>query len=252
DHGCHTLAPASAARCRSSVSSVSRPSARPQSSDVLPCDGMGAIKTVSPTNNPTCRTGGPARSRKSSAMPSWRNNARLVGERYSPQTLRRGKFAFSTTATSQPARASVSAAIAPAGPPPISSASYGSVMSVLPWCHSRDETMAEQPDCLFAEEPAPVFRPQRGQLLSVESRAHTGDRVVPGDLVAAEKPQPLTRTQGGGISSRFASGKAICPAGYQFHQPPQGGVGKMVQEQVGGDQINLRVGRACQPIEDIG
>src|SRR5207245_9999531 len=207
--------------------SVSRPSERPQSSVVLRCRGMGAIKTVSRANNPTCRTGGPARSRKSSAMPSWRNNARLVGERYSPQTLRRGKFALSTTATFQPARASVSAAVAPAGPPPIRSASYFSAMSHWPQCHLRavqalrNETMAEQPDRLFAETPAPVSRPQRGQLGSVETRAHTGDRVVPGDRIAAEEPQPLARPQRGRISSRLAGCETIRPAGNQFHQPPQ-------------------------------
>ena len=37
----------------------------------------------------------------------------------SPHTLRRGKRAFSSTTTEWPARARSSAAVAPAGPPPV-------------------------------------------------------------------------------------------------------------------------------------
>src|SRR2546427_1441002 len=112
-------------------------------------------------------------------------------------------------------------------------------MSRQPWRHLRavralrDETMAEQPDRRFAETPAPVSRPQRGQLGSVETRAHTGDRVVPGDRIAAEEPQPLARPQRGRISSRLAGSETIRPARNQFPQPPPTEGPKMVQEQDG-------------------
>jgi hypothetical protein len=47
----------------------------------------------------------------------------LVAEITSPHTLRRGKFAFSISATDQPLRANRLAATDPAGPPPMIKAS---------------------------------------------------------------------------------------------------------------------------------
>src|SRR5262245_10674345 len=43
---------------------------------------------------------------------------------YSPQTLRRGNSLRSSNKTDQPARANSNPAVAPAGPPPITTASY--------------------------------------------------------------------------------------------------------------------------------
>src|SRR6266851_3470325 len=84
---------------------------------------MSAVTTRSPENSPTWRTSGPASSRNDSATPKWRSKGKLVAERYSPQTFPRGKVAFSTNATDQPAFASSSADVAPPGPPPMINAS---------------------------------------------------------------------------------------------------------------------------------
>ena len=111
--------------------------------------------------------------------------------------------------------------------------------------------MAEQPGGFFAELPVPVSRPQGGQFGSVETGSHTGDRVVPGDLVAAEEPQPSAGQQRGGITPRLACCKTVCAAGYQFHQPPQSRVRKMVQKQVGDDPVHPLLGGVLKPIEDI-
>jgi hypothetical protein len=78
---------------------------------------------VSPAKMPTRRTSGPASPRTSSSRPSSASNGNVLAEMNSPQTFGRGKRLFSTTATAQPARASMSAVAEPAGPPPMTSAS---------------------------------------------------------------------------------------------------------------------------------
>ena len=66
-----------------------------------------------------------ARGKARPPRPAPRSSGHVVAEMYSPHTLRRGNSAFSTIATRSPPRASESAAVAPAGPPPITSASKG-------------------------------------------------------------------------------------------------------------------------------
>jgi hypothetical protein len=70
----------------------------------------------------------------------------LVAETNSPQTLRRGKGTFSTMATDQPALASINAAVVPAGPAPMMSASYFTGSPLLSRLNvARYEAMGERP-----------------------------------------------------------------------------------------------------------
>ena len=120
--GCSTNAPARAAAARRAESRMSRPIARPHASSAGGA-GIGASTETSRANNPTRRTSDPARCARSPAMPSSSRIGHVVAEMYSPHTLRRGNTAFSTTITRRPWRASRAAAVAPDGPPPITSAS---------------------------------------------------------------------------------------------------------------------------------
>src|SRR5438132_11909103 len=97
---------------------------------------MSAAIAQSRANNPTRRTSGPASSVNAAATPSSTSSGRLVAERNSPHTLRRGNGTRSTSATDQPARASSSAVVDPAGPPPITTASKE--------CVTRDSTQKAQ------------------------------------------------------------------------------------------------------------
>src|SRR5688572_13881301 len=97
----------------------------------------------------------------------------------SPHTLGRGNAAFSSTATERPARARSRAAVAPAGPPPITTASNDRIAT-------RDEEVAERRRGLFNQGPSPIGRPQRAQLLAGEAGAHADHRVVARHVVAAD------------------------------------------------------------------
>ena len=106
---------------------MSRPSARPKPSlpaglDIAP--GIFASILVSPEKRPTRRISGPASARQASPMSNLSRSPRLLAEMYSPHTLRRGNELFSTIATAHPRRASDSAADVPAGPPPMTIASW--------------------------------------------------------------------------------------------------------------------------------
>src|SRR6185503_14364845 len=108
-------------------------------------------------------------------------------------TLRRGKRIFSCTTTEWPARASSSAAVAPAGPPPAISTST----------FTRREEMREGPGHAFLELPV-ARRPDGGELLAGEARAHADHRVVARDLVCPEHPQHLARLQRDARAPRLA------------------------------------------------
>src|SRR6185295_7261003 len=95
-----------------------------------------------------------------------------------PHTLRRGKRIFSCTTTEWPARASSSAAVAPAGPPPAMNTST----------FTRREEMRERPGHPFLELPVPGG-PGGGKLLPGESGAHAHHRVVARNVVRAQHPE---------------------------------------------------------------
>src|SRR5690606_34716421 len=89
----------------------------------------------------------------------------------SPQTLRRGKRAFSSTITRHPARARRSAAQAPAGPPPMTSASARR--------DAGDEDMAEEAGLALLQPPPLAARPGARELAADEARAHARHGIVP-------------------------------------------------------------------------
>jgi hypothetical protein len=115
DHDCQTATPAALARPSSNVSSVSRPSARPQRCEAPAAGGNSAMTVRSPRISATRRSGGPACASIAAPRPSASSSGRLLAAMHSPQTLRRGKRCFSTSATDRPARASRIAAGAAGG-----------------------------------------------------------------------------------------------------------------------------------------
>ena len=77
----------------------------------------------SPRISATLRNSGPATESNAEPIPRASSSDRLLAAMHSPQTLRRGKRCFSTSATDQPARANRIAAEDPAGPAPTMTAS---------------------------------------------------------------------------------------------------------------------------------
>src|SRR5688572_33251376 len=105
----------------------------------------------------------------------------------SPHTLGRGKAAFSSTATERPARARCSAAVAPAGPPPITATSNDSIAA-------RDKEMGERPREALRQDPAARDDgPHSRELLPAEAGAYADHRVVARDVVAADQPHQPAR-----------------------------------------------------------
>ena len=122
-------APARAAACRASRGRAPGPRG------AVPCAGGGRSATIvrSPRISATLRSAGPATASNASPMPSASSSGRLLAAMHSPQTLRRGKRCFSTSATDQPARASRIAAADPAGPAPTMTASkHATASAALP------------------------------------------------------------------------------------------------------------------------
>src|SRR5688572_22266632 len=117
------------------------------------------------------RRGGPPAASNRSPRPSPCKRLTAGAAMNSPQTLRLGTRAFSSTATGRPARARRSAAVAPAGPPPITRTSKRSIAA-------RDEDMAERPGGVLLEPPALGARPELGQLASAKAGAHARLRIV--------------------------------------------------------------------------
>lgn len=121
--GWNRLAPAARACSSSRPSSVSRPRARPHAKRPSPAGGRSAVTARSARISVTRRNSGPASAITESATPSSCNKGRLLAAIHSPHTVRLGNACCSTSATDQPARASNSAAVAPAGPAPMTTAS---------------------------------------------------------------------------------------------------------------------------------
>src|SRR2546423_5837405 len=141
------------------------------------------------------RTSRPVAASKRSPRPRALSWAMPEAATNSPQTLRRGKRAFSSTTTARPARARRAAAMAPAGPPPITSASQ----RIAP----RHEDMAERPRRLLFELPSAAW-PEARKLIVGKSGAHADHRVVARDVVAAQRPEEATAKQGELRAARLA------------------------------------------------
>src|SRR5689334_17219233 len=102
---------------------------------------------------PSRVTGGPAAAMKAGAMPQAFSTGIEVAEMNSPHTLALGNSLFSTSATRQPSAANSRAAVAPAGPEPITTASYSTGLL-------RDEEMGEGKMTTFGQNPAPASGPE--------------------------------------------------------------------------------------------
>src|SRR5207253_2006303 len=122
---------------------------------------------------------------KGAATPQAFNTGMEVAEMNSPQTLRRGNSAFSTSATRQPSCANSRAAAAPAGPAPITTASSRM---------TRREEMGEGKDAALFDQP--TGWPQCRQFAAVEARAHAGDRVMAGHVIGAQGKDQMRPQQG--------------------------------------------------------
>src|SRR5471030_245104 len=111
----------------------------------------------------------------------------LVAEMNSPQTLRRGKLLFSTIAIDHPARASSNAAVDPAGPAPMTIASYRMLRALVD--PTGGEAMREKPRRILLKLPPAQLRPKRGKLAAGEAGLDAQNRVVASDIVAPNRPQ---------------------------------------------------------------
>src|SRR5688572_10557239 len=127
----------------------------------------------------------------------------------SPHTLRRGKRAFSTTATDQPARASRRAAVEPAGPAPMTIASNNRGQTTF----FGDEKMAEQAGPALLQLPVRVRGPQRRQLPPGEPRPHREHGIVTRDVVAAEQAQHAAPGERERRAPRLARDEDVRPRG---------------------------------------
>src|SRR6185437_2135049 len=180
---------------------------------------------------PSRVTGGPASAMKRAATPQALSTGMEVAEMNSPQTLRRGNVAFSTSATCQPATAINRAAAEPAGPAPITTTS---------WSMAGDEQVGEGKDAALLDFPCRALRPERRQLPPRKSRAHAGERVMAADIVGAQHEDQPRAQHGKGGTARFAADKAGGPCRHQRQKPGQRPVLKMMQEQVGGDDVRRK------------
>src|SRR5438046_4393887 len=99
----------------------------------------------------------------------------LVADMNSPQTLRLGKLLCSTIAIDQPARASSSAAVDPAGPAPMTITSYRMLRALAD--AAGYEAMREKSRRMLMKLPLARLRPKRGKLAAVEASLDAQDRI---------------------------------------------------------------------------
>src|SRR5207248_1784610 len=160
----------------------------------------------------------------------------------SPHTLRRGKRVFSSTMTLRPARARRAAAIAPAGPPPITSASQRIAL--------RHEDMAERPCAFFFHPPSSAW-PQTRKLISAKPGAHTHHRVVARDVVTAQRPQEPAPEQRELRAARLAGDEdARAPCDEREQACKALGI-EVMQEEIDHDGVEHRAGLR-KKLEDVG
>src|SRR5687767_320691 len=150
------------------------------------------------------------------------------GAMYSPQSLRRGKADFSATATERPARARRRAAVAPAGPPPMTRKSNDRIAA-------RDEEVAEGRRPLLGQRPAPGDRPAGGELAATEPGAHADHGVVPRHVVAADEAHQAARAERDRRAPRLAGDEKRRARRGEGEQAPQVVIGEVVEKQVGDD-----------------
>src|SRR5579883_193844 len=163
-----------------------------------------------------------------------------VAEMNSPQTLALGNCAFSTSATRQPARASSRAAAEPAGPAPITAASYMAALG--------DEEMGERKDAALGDGPARPAGPEAGQFLVLEARAHAAHGIVAGDMIGAQQKHQMRAQQRKGRTSRLAGDKTLGPHADQLQQAAEIGARQVMQKKIGGDDVG---GKLRQGLEDV-
>ena len=128
---------------------LGRASARPQRCEAPAAGGNSAMTVRSPRISATRRSGGPACASIAAPRPSASSSGRLLAAMHSPQTLRRGKRCFSTSATDRPARASRIAAVLPAGPAPTTTTST----SRTGWCAASFIARSPSPAASIARSP---------------------------------------------------------------------------------------------------
>src|SRR5262245_5473987 len=251
-----TSTPAAAARASRSESRCSRPTARPQASRPSDGVGMSAARTVSPAYRPTRRISGPACASKDSATPNSSNNGQLVAETNSPHTLRRGNRFFSTTAIRHPALASRIAALAPAGPPPTTSASYARSLFTLARISlvaaaGRQKAMREKPGRVFVDVPEAILRPHRRELCIAESRVQAQYRIVARHGIATKQADEVAAQQRHRRAPWFAGDERRAAGGDPGKHPRERIGFEMVQEQIREDQVVRDGVRSVEPFEDV-
>src|SRR5688572_15183808 len=191
------------------------------------------------------RSGGPHAASNRSPRPS--SCKRLIAEAAmnSPQTLRLGKRAFSSTATERPARARRSAAVAPAGPPPTTRTSKRCISA-------GDEAMAERAGGVLIEPLALGARRELGQLASAKAGAYARLRIVARQGVAAEHPGEPARSERRAGAARLAGDEKPRPARDQPEELAQRRALEVVQKEVGHDRAEGLAARGKEVVRARG
>src|SRR4051794_34913441 len=120
-----------------------------------------------------------------------------------------------------------------------------------------DKAMTEEPSGLFIDLPSRIARPERRELLVVEARARADHGVVDAHIVAADGPEQAARLDHELAASWLARHHQRGGSCDLLEQARELLIDKMVQEQIGGDDIprppprpkneNNRRGRARPP-----
>src|SRR5215468_12356626 len=113
-----------------------------------------------------------------------------------------------------------------------------------------DKAMTEEPSGLFMNLPLRIARPERRELLVIEARARADHGVVDAHIVAADCPQKAARLDHELAPPRLARHHQRGGSGDLLKQARELLVDKVMQEQVGGDDIHPT--RLRQEIEHIG
>src|SRR5262245_6669156 len=100
-----------------------------------------------------------------------------------------------------------------------------------------DEAMAEQSGRVLLQVPLWIARPQRAELMAVEARARAHHCVVDADVVAADHPEEPARLDHQLAASWLARHHHRGRSGDLGEQARELGIGKMMQEQVGGNDV---------------
>src|SRR5882672_10394424 len=113
-----------------------------------------------------------------------------------------------------------------------------------------DKSMTEEPSGLFMDLPLRIVRPEHRKLLVIEARARADHGVVDTHIVAANCPQQAARLDHELAAPRLARHHQRGGSGDLLEQARQLLVDKMMQEQVGGNDVHRMHLR--QKVEHIG